>query len=64
MWVKIKEYCLEWHDCFNCDPEKVKLDFVGMKLLVFRRPIDATSNQTQTLNFLPYCEDNYIIKGT
>ena len=32
MWVKIKEYCLEWHDCFNCDPEKVKLDFVGMKL--------------------------------
>jgi hypothetical protein len=62
MWVKIKEYSLEWHDCVNCDSDKVKLDFIGMKLLVFRRPIDA--NTTQTLNFLPYCQGNYIIKGT
>jgi len=61
MWVKIKEYSLEWHECKNCDPNKVKLDFVGMKLLFFRRPLDR-SEQTKTLNFLPYCpKDNYII---
>ena len=45
MWVKIKEYSLEWHDwqdIKDCDPEKVTLNFIGMKLLILRRPIDSS----------------------
>ena len=42
MWVKIKEYSLEWHDSEDCNPEKVTLNFVGMKLLILRRPIDSS----------------------
>jgi hypothetical protein len=46
MWVKIKEYLIEWincDECLICDNEKgVKMYFVGMKLLLLRRPIDKS----------------------
>jgi len=41
MWVKIKEYSLVWHESENCEQDKVNLQFIGMKLLLFRRPLDT-----------------------
>ena len=63
MWVKIKEYSLMWHESDNCEQDKVNLQFIGMKLLLFRRPFDK-KQRVKTLNFAPYCEDDYSIKGT
>lgn len=63
MWVRIKEYSLVWHESENCEQDKVNLQFIGMKLLLFRRPIEK-NKMVQTMNFAPYCEDNYLIKGT
>jgi hypothetical protein len=60
MWAKIKEYSLKWDEL----SKEVTLFSIGLKILLFRRPID--NNVNKRLNFIPYYSDdmNYIIKGT
>ena len=58
MWCKIKEYSLKWREEKNSDKD-VKLNFIGMKLLLFRRSIDK--NIDKQANFLPYFGKETII---
>jgi len=60
MWAKIKEYSLEWNE----SSKKVTMFFIGLKILLLRRPID--NNVNKRLNFIPYYSDDmdYVIKGT
>jgi len=60
MWAKIKEYSLEWNE----SSKKVTMFFIGLKILILRRPID--NNVNKRLNFIPYYSDDmdYVIKGT
>jgi len=60
MWAKIKEYSLEWNE----SSKKVTIFFIGLKILLLRRPID--NNVNKRLNFIPYYSDDmdYVIKGT
>lgn len=60
MWAKIKEYSLEWNE----SSKKVIMLFIGLKILLLRRPID--NNVNKRLNFIPYYSDDmdYVIKGT
>jgi len=60
MWAKIKEYSLEWNE----SSKKVIMFFIGLKILLLRRPID--NNVNKRLNFIPYYSDDmdYVIKGT
>jgi hypothetical protein len=61
MWCKIKEYSLRWLEDENDD--QVRLNFIGMKMVFFRKPFDI--DRQKTLNFLPYFgSNNYIINGT
>jgi len=60
MWAKIKEYSLEWNE----SSKKVTMFFIGLKILLLKRPID--NNVNKRLNFIPYYSDDmdYVIKGT
>jgi len=60
MWAKIKEYSLEWNE----SSKKVIMFFIGLKILLLKRPID--NNVNKRLNFIPYYSDDmdYVIKGT
>ena len=60
MWAKIKEYSIKWDESKN----KSELSSIGLKILLFRRPID--NNVSKRLNFIPlFCGDmNFVIKGT
>ena len=60
MWAKIKEYSFKWNELTKA----VTLFSIGLKFLLFRRPID--NNVNKRLNFLPYYDEdmNYVIKGT
>ena len=60
MWAKIKEYSFKWDE----ESKEVELFSIGLKILLFRRPID--NNVHKRLNFIPYYSEymNYIIKGT
>jgi hypothetical protein len=61
MWAKIKEYSLQWDEI---DKDEAVLSSIGLKILLFRRPID--NNVSKRLNFIPlFCGDmNFVIKGT
>ena len=60
MWAKIKEYSFTWDE----KSKKAVLFSIGLKILLFRRPID--NNVNKRLNFLPYYSEDmdYVIKGT
>ena len=57
---------MQWQEkvCEEQD-DHVRLNFIGIKMVFFRRPFDNSRNE-KLLNFLPYFSDrnNYIINGT
>ena len=48
MWCKIKEFCFKWSET---EPYGSEIDYIGLKLMFFRRPIDK--NIKKKLNFIP-----------
>ena len=52
---------MTWKEEDGTNPPELK--YIGMKLLLFRRPIDT--NNDKQVNFLPfYKSNNFIIEGT